>query len=90
MWYRSDDISVFLLDINEEIKVLELLRNSDGIDLKEIHIDDIPYYALIAEIRDFQKRGLTKNIDGILGITEHGIEYLNQLLNSNGDTTGKS
>jgi len=87
MWYSSvflgEDIKVFRLDINDEIKVLELLKNSDGIDFKEINIEGIPYYAVIAEIGNFRKRGLTKNIDGILGITEQGIEYLNQLLSSN-------
>lgn len=87
MWHRfvflNEEIEIFRLDINEEIKVLELLKNSDGIDFKEINIDDLPYYGLIAEIKGFEKRGLTKNINGILCITDLGIEYLDQLLNSN-------
>ena len=72
-----------IFTIHDEIKILELLKSSNGISFRIIHIDDLPHYALIAKIRDFQKRGLTTNADGILDITEQGTEYLNQLLSSN-------
>jgi hypothetical protein len=70
------------ITINEEIKILALLKNSNGIHFKTIHIDNIPYYAILAKVRDFQKRVFTTNIDGTLDITEQGMEYLNQLLKS--------
>jgi|GEM_PF-5449261 len=69
-----------------EIKILDLLKNSDGISFRAIHIEDIPYYGIVAKVRDWQKQGLTSNIDGILGVTEQGIEYLNQLLSSKSAT----
>jgi hypothetical protein len=70
------------ITINDEIKILELLKNSNGIYFKNIYIDSIPYYAILAKVRDFEKNGVTTNIDGTLDITEQGIEYLNQLLNT--------
>lgn len=68
---------------NDEVKILQLLKNSRSIHLKKIHLDDYPYYAIIAIARDLQKRGLVTNIDGMLDITNEGIEYLNNILFSN-------
>jgi hypothetical protein len=76
-------ITVYPIDSNNEIKVLELLKNSKGIYWKELYLDDLPFYAIVAIARDLEKRGFTTNIDGILDITEQGVGYLNQLLNSN-------
>jgi len=68
--------------VDDEIKILELLKNSNGIDSKTIQIDDIPYYAILAIVRDLEKRGFTTNVERTFDITEQGIEYLNKL-NSN-------
>jgi len=73
----------FIYTIHDEIKILNLLKSSNGISFKVMHIDDLPHYAILAKVRDYQKEGFTTNIEGIFNITEQGIEYLNQLLNSN-------
>jgi len=76
-------ITVYPIDRDNEIKVLELLENSKGIYFKEIYLEYLPYYAILAIARDLEKRGFTTNNNGIIDITEQGKEYLIELLNSN-------
>ena len=71
-----------------EIKVLEFLKNSKGIHsrkiiIEEIDLENLPCYAILAIARDLEKRGFTSNSNGVLDITEQGKEYLIKLLNSN-------
>jgi predicted methyltransferase len=89
MWYDAgflpdgNKVSIFVLNVNEEIKVLEILKNSGSINFRVMHIDEIPYHALLAQIKDYEKRRLIKHTNDMISITEQGIEYLNQLLSSN-------
>jgi hypothetical protein len=73
-------IQVILLDIKDEIKILEQLKNYNDNYFKTIHIDGIDYYAIVAKIRDYEKSGFATNINGKYDITEKGVEYLNELL----------
>ncbi len=73
---------VFIFTTDGEIKILDFLKSSGGISWKVINIEGLPYYGVVAKVRDYQKQGFTANIDGVLSITEHGEEYLNQLLDS--------
>ena len=73
----------YVFTTDDEIKILDLLKSSGGISFKLIHIEGLPYYFVLTKIRDYQKQGFTTNIHGMLGITEQGVEYLNQLLFSN-------
>ena len=83
-FFTSEDemAEVFIFTTEDEIKILTSLKSSGGISWKVIHIEGLPYYGVVAKVRDYQKQGFTTNTDGILGITEQGKEYLNQLLDS--------
>jgi len=69
----------FTFTIDDERKILALLKSSGGISWGAINVEGLPYYGAIAKVRDYQKQGFTTNINEILGITERGNEYLNQL-----------
>ena len=60
----------------KEIKVLEYLKNSNGVHFTQASTDDMNYFEISAIARDLQKKGFTSNNDGILNITEQGKEYL--------------
>jgi hypothetical protein len=81
---------VFTFTTDDEIKILTLLKRSDGISWKVIDVEGLPYYGVVAKVRDFQKQGFTTNVEGILGITEKGEKHLNQLLYSKGKLAGSS
>jgi len=80
---RPKNITVLHIDAKIEIKVLELLKKSNGIHFTDAFLEDLPYFAIAAIARDLEKKGFTSNTNGILDITEDGEEYLNKLLNSN-------
>jgi predicted methyltransferase len=74
-------ITFYPIDNVNEIEVLELLKNSKGIYWKELYLEDLPFYAILAIARDLEKRGFTTNNNGIIDITEQGKDYLIKLLN---------
>jgi hypothetical protein len=72
----------YTYSIDDEIKILNSIQNAGGVSFTEIHIEGVPYYGVLTQVRDYEKQGLTTNIGGSIDITQKGIEYLNQLLNS--------
>ena len=60
----------------KEIKVLEYLKNSNGVHFTKASTDDMNYFEVSAIARDLQKKGFASNNNGILNITEQGEEYL--------------
>ncbi len=80
---RPKNITILGIDAEIEIKVLELLKKSNGIHFTEANLQDLPYFAIAAIARDLEKKGLTSNTNGILDITQEGKEYLIKLLNDN-------
>ena len=71
------------LNRHKEIKVVEFLRKSRGVHFIEAYLDDMNNWEIAAIARELEKRGFTSNSNGLLDITEPGIEYLNKLLKSN-------
>jgi predicted transcriptional regulator len=80
---RPKNITVLTIDAEIEIKVLELLKKSNGIHFTDANLEDLNYFAIAAIARDLEKKGFTSNTNGILDITENGKEYLIKLQNSN-------
>lgn len=78
------NITIYPINVENEIKVLELLKKSKGIHFTDANLKGLPYFATAAIAMDLEKRGFTSNNNGILDITEEGKEYLIKLLNSNG------
>jgi hypothetical protein len=79
---KPKNITVLTIDAEIEMKVLELLKKSNGIHFTDAFLEELPYFAIAAIARDLEKRGFTSNTNGILDITENGREYLIKLLNS--------
>jgi hypothetical protein len=81
---KPKNVTLHPINAEIEIKVLELLKKSNGIHFTDAHLEDFPYFAISAFARDLEKGGYTSNTNGILDITEEGKEYLIKLLSSNG------